>query len=398
MYRAGTNGIGAYAQAMEGIFLAEYDSICSTFTREDWGPLFQAACQIPLTELSRTLRELNGHIKTHLNTDCYLAYEIVEIISSLSDKLETRTGELKASLAASLKPVRETAKSSLAELLDDTRRRVANLQALPLDGAPVPVVSETMQRLNTMVEFLRPISSIMVSLGDGGWRTGAGTAGKGGAGVGVDAIPSLASFDIGADGKEIFANYCADTIDVLLTALDARARGVLGRKPVVGVFLANSITIIERMIRDSDLGPLLEQRHEVLDRWRKKATSMYTETCKDVSMHLFDVIHTNRATRPTSGQGAVDSASILKGLTSKDKENIKSKFAAFNTSFDDMVAKHRQFSMEREVRQMLARDMQQMLEPLYNRFWDRYHEVDKGKGKHVKYDKSSISAVFLSLY
>ncbi len=166
----------------------------------------------------------------------------------------------------------------------------------------------------------------------------------------------------------------------------------------MGVFLANSIAIAERMIRDSDLAPPLGQRHEVLDRWRKKATSMYTETCKDVSMHLFDVIHTNRGARPTSGQGAVDSASILKGLSSKDKENIKNKFAAFNASFDDMVAKHRQYSMEREVRQMFARDVQQMLEPLYNRFWDRYHEVDKGKGKHVKYDKSSISAVFLSLY
>jgi len=110
------------------------------------------------------------------------------------------------------------------------------------------------------------------------------------------------------------------------------------------------------------------------------------------------VIHTNRAQRPASGQGAVDSALILKGLTTKDKENIKNKFAAFNVSFDDMVTKHKQYSMEREVRQMFARDIQQMLEPLYIRFWDRYHDVDKGKGKYVKYDKSSISAVFLSLY
>jgi len=394
IYRAGTNGMGSYAQAMEGMFLAEYDSICSIFTREDWGPLFQATCQNALAELSRTLRELNNHIKSHLNTDCYLAYEIVEIISSLSNKLETRTGELKTFLAASLKPVRETAKSTLGELLDDTKRKVTNMPTMPLDGSPVPVVSETMQRLQTMVEFLRPISSIMISLGDGGWKSGAAAARAGGG----DGIPSLASFDIGADGKDIFAHYCEDTIDLLLTSLDARARAQLGKKPVVGVFLANSVTIVERMVRDSDLKPLLEQRHDVMDRWRKKATSMYTETTKDVSMHLFDVIHTNRAQRPASGQGAVDSALILKGLTTKDKENIKNKFAAFNASFDDMVAKHKQYSMEREVRQMFARDIQQMLEPLYIRFWDRYHDVDKGKGKYVKYDKSSISAVFLSLY
>ena len=403
IYRAGTNGIGTYAQAMEGLFIAEYENICNIFTREDWGPVFGATCQPSLVELGRTLRELNGHIKAHLATDCYLAYEIVEIVSALSNNLERRTGELKNSLAASLKPVRETAKFSLPELLEDTKKRTNGLQTLPPDGAPVPIVSETMQRLQTMVDFLRPISSIMISLGDGGWKSAAASRG----GVG-DAIPSLASFDIGADGKEIFAHYCTDTIEALLMALDGRARVLLQKKPVMGVFLANTVTIIERMIQSSDLGALLQPRLGVLDVWRKKATSLYTDTCKDVSMHLFDVIHTSRSGghhggggRPTSGQGGmavVDSASILKGLSSKDKENIKSKFTAFNASFDDMVQRHKGYAMEREVRQLFAKDMQNMIEPLYNRFWDRYHEVDKGKGKYVKYDKSAIAAVFLTLY
>ncbi|KAI6090152.1 Cullin repeat-like-containing domain protein [Hypoxylon rubiginosum] len=390
IYRAGTNGIGMYAQAMEGLFVAEYDNICNIFMRQDWGPAFQMTCQAPLAELARTIRELNNHIKAHLNTDCYLAYEVTEIMSNLSNNLEERTGELKATLAAALKPVRETGKSSLAELLEDTKRKVGGMQALPSDGAPVPIVSETMQRLQTMVDFLRPISSIMISLGDGGWRSGAA------ANVSLDGIPSLSSFDIGADGKEIFAHYCTDTIDALMTALEQKARMLLKGKSLWGVFLANSVTIIERMIRDSDLKPLLEGRLSSLDTWRKKAKSFYADACKDVSMHLFDVIHTNRSQRPPSGSN--ESASILKGLSSKDKDSIKAKFQQFNASFDELVARHKTYSMEREVRQMFAKDMQQILEPLYNRFWDRYHEIDKGKGKYVKYDKSSIAAVFMSLF
>ncbi|EFX04672.1 exocyst complex protein exo70 [Grosmannia clavigera kw1407] len=409
MYRPGTNGISTYTQAMEGMFLSEYDSICSVFTREDWGPVFQAACQPALTELARTLRELNGHIKAHPQTDCYLAYEIVEIVSSLSGQLETRTGELKASLAAALKPVRETAKGSLAELLDDVRRRAGSMQALPPDGGVLPVVSETMQRLQVMTEFLRPLSSIMISLGDGGWRYG---------GLGsTTTLASLASFDVNADGRDIFAHYCADTVDALLSALDARARVLQGRKPVVGVFLANSISVVERMVRESELAAVLQPRLAgVVDPWRKKAATVYLDACKDVSMHLFDVIHTNRSGgsgggggggggggssgsgRPQSGQGFVDSASVLKGLSSKDRESIKGKFTAFNASFDELLARHRQFTMEREVRQAFARNIQQMLEPLYNRFYDRYHDVDKGRGKYVKYDKVAISAVFTSLY
>ena len=84
-------------------------------------------------------------------------------------------------------------------------------------------------------------------------------------------------------------------------------------------------------------------------------------------------------------------------LISKDKDAIKEKFRLFNASFDDLIAKHKALSMEREVREILARQVQSLIEPLYNRFWDRYHEVDKGKGKHVKYDKAAISKIFASL-
>jgi exocyst complex component 7 len=264
IYRAGTNGIGMYAKALEGLLVAEYDNICGIFLRQDWGPVFQTACQAPLAEMARTIRELNTHIRAHLNTDCYLAYEVTEIMSSLSSNLETRTGELKATLGAALKPVRETAKHSLGELLDETKMKVGIVQALPPNGAPIPIVSETMQRLQTMVEFLRPISSIMISLGDGGWKSGAAAAK-----ASTDAIPSLASFDIGADGREIFAHYCTDTIEALMAAIDQKARLLHKGKSVIGVFLANCVTIIERSIRDSGLRPLLEGRLGGLEIWRK---------------------------------------------------------------------------------------------------------------------------------
>lgn len=389
IYRSGTNGIGTYAQAMEGIFVAEYENVCSIFSREDWGPVFQAACQAPLAELARTLRELNSHIKQHLTTDCYLAYEVTEILSTLSGNLETRTGELKPQLAAALKPVRETAKSSLAELLEDTKRKVGSVQALPNDGAPLPIVSESMQRLQAMMEFLRPIASIMISLGDGGWKNGASSRG-------ADAIPSLASFDVTADGQQIFTHYCFDTIEALLAALDSKMRLLIRSKSTQGVFLANSVVIVERSIVTSELAPLLQPRLDVLDPWRKKATLAYTDVCKDLSVHLFDTIHTSQRARPQSG-GPIDSATVVKALSSKDKDKIKEKFSQFNSTFDDMVAKHKAYSMEREVRAMFGQDIRQKLQPLYDRFWDRYHEIDKGKGKYVKYDKSSIAAVFVSL-
>jgi exocyst complex protein 7 len=393
VYRQGTNGMGIYAKGMEGAFLAEYDNICALFSRDEWGKVFNLTCQGAISELARTLRELNAHIKANLTTDCYLAYEIIEIMSNLSSNLDSRTGELKPSFAAALKPIRETGKTSLAELLEDTRRRISSLPIIPADGAAVPITTETMTRLQTMVDFLRPISSIMISIGDGGWKSTATSN------ISSDQIPSLNSFDVGADGKQIFAHYSIDTIDTLLSSLEQKGKPLLKGKPTVGVFLANNATVIDRMIRNSDLQPLLSSRMADVEKWRKTGAQLYTSAWREPSTHLLDVQYTNRGSqRPPSGSAAaVDSAAILKGLSSKDKDAIKEKFRLFNTSFDELVAKHKSLSMEREVREILGRQVQQMIEPLYGRFWDRYHEVDKGKGKYVKYDKSTISGVFLSL-
>jgi exocyst complex component 7 len=393
LYRQGTNGIGTYATAIEGAFLAEYDNICALFSRDEWARVFNLTCQGAMTELSKTLKELNLHIKANLTTDCYLAYEIIEIISSLSSRLEGRIGELKSSFASALKPVRDTAKSSLSELIEDTRRRITGLQTLPTDAAPLPITTETMTRLQTMVDFLRPISSIMISLGDGNWKN------TNIAKDSFETVPSLNSFDIGADGKQIFAHYCTDTIDALLNSIDQKARALLKGKSVLGVFLSNNVAVVERMIRSSDLQPLLSSRMPAIDAWRKKALNLYLDGWRDPSAHLLDVQYTNRGSqRPPSGSAAaIDSAAILKGLSSKDKDAIKEKFRLFNVSFEECLQRHKSLHMEKEVKGMLSREVQQMIEPLYGRFWDRYHEVDKGKGKYVKYDKGSISAIFLSL-
>ena len=393
IYRRGTNGMATYAKGMEGAFLAEYDNICALFSRDEWKKVFTLTCQGAISELARTLRELNTHIRSNLSTDCFLAYEIVEVISTLSSELDGKTGELKPSFAAALKPVRETAKSSLGELLEDTRRRINALQTFPQDGTPIPITTETVARLQTMVEFLRPITGIMISVGDGGWRMNAASTNS------SDQIPTLSSFDVSADGKLIFAKYCNDTIETLLTTLETKARPLLRSKPILGIFIANNATVVDRMINNSDLAAVLRGRMKIVDSCIAQGEKIYTTPFNEATRLLMDVINTSRgAQRPPSGSAAaIDSAAILKGMSSKEKDAIKAKFNAFNAAFDDLVAKHKAMYMEREVRAAVASAITQTVEPFYARFWDRYHEVDKGKGKYVKYDKTSISAVLVSL-
>lgn len=390
IYRQGTSGIGTYASGIEGIIMAEYENVSALFSREERGPVLEATCRGALSEFAKTLREINNFVKANVMNDCFLAFEIVEIVTPLSYRLESRTGELKAPLIEALRPVRETAKSSLAELLDETRRRSTSLAVLPPDGGTVPIINETMTRMISLATYSQPLSSILTSIGDGNWRTS-------------NPNTSAPTMDVGADGSTLLSHYLLDTIDTLMSSLESRARGFHRTKTLQGTFLANAMAVVDRSIRTSpELSSYIgiPEHHSKLDSWRKKGPSLYLDAWRDPSSHLLDVQYTNRssgaAARPTSG-GTVDSTAIVKALSGKDKDKIKEKFKAFNASFEELVARHKSLYMEREVRGTLAREVQAMIEPLYARFWDRYHEIDKGKGKNVKYDKGSLSAVLNTL-
>lgn len=388
IYKKGTNGIGIYAQGMEGFFVAEYDNITNIFPRDEWTAVCTSTCNAPLAEFNRTLRELNGHIQRNLMTDCFLGYEIVDVVSSLSIRLEQKVSALKRPIQDSIKPIRETSKSSMNKLLEDTRARIQSLVALPMDGAAVPVTTATMVRLQEMTNYLNPVGSILASLGDGGWKSSAATGSS-----------SSLPLDVGPDGQRLFEHYASDTIETLLQNLDGKSRMLMKNKSLQGVFLSNNAAIVERMIRSSELAPLMDDyMQRKLEAWKKKASSWYLEAWREPSSFLLDVQYTNRKERPHSGgTGSADSVAIVKALGSKDKDAIKEKFKNFNTSFEELSARHKSYKMEREVRTHLGKEVQNIMEPLYSRFWDRYHEIDKGKGKYVKYSKGDLGQALSGL-
>ena len=393
MYKRGDNAIGTYTAGMHGIYAAEYENITQIFAREDWGQVLSMTCQSSINAFAITLGDLDKHIKDNLMSDCFLAYEILEVVSNGSVEFERETGatELKNSMADAVKPVRETAKASLSASLSDIRTRAQQMQQLPQDGSTVSLTTDAMSRLQAMTEYLLPVSSILTSLGDGGWSSSPNPNAS------SASIPTLRSFDVGPDSKMLFSHYGSDTIETLMSNLQMRAHSSLRTKSLQGVFLLNNISVVDRMIRSSELQPLLDTANIKIDAWRKKATALYLDTWKETSAYLLDVQYTNRGVRPPSTGNAIDSAAVLKSLSSKDKDAIKEKFKNFNISFEENVQKHRTYKMEKEVRSHLAKEVQMFIEALYGRFWDRYHDVDKGKGKYVKYDKSQLNTWLANL-
>ena len=394
VYRQGSSGIGTYANGIEGILLREHFNIKSMFPQSEVSAVFDATCRKALNEFAKTLRELVQHIRSNMVTDCFLAYEVVGIVTRLAYELDQKTGELKTHFVDALRPVRDAAKASVSELIDDVRRRISGIMQLPSDGAVLPLTSEVMTRLQNLTLYPRSVGSILASLGDGNWKGGASTTNSS-----STSLPSLKSFDVGADGGQLLAHYILDTIETLLTGIDGKARLLHKSKALHGVFIANNVALIDRMIRSSDLSMVLSSSSAAakIESWRKKGTSAYLDSWREPSSALMDVTSSRTARPPSGSNGVIDSAAFVKALSGKDKDAIKEKFKTFNTSFDDLCTKHSQMKMEREVRSQLAREVQAVIEPLYARFWDRYHEVDKGKGKYVKYDKGSLSASLAQL-
>lgn len=385
-YKQGTNGIGVYSSALEGFITVEHEGIVQIYTGEQQGRALQATCRSSLGEFSKTLRELNQYIKSNLMTDCFLAFEIIDIVTAMSYRIDAKTGELKSLFIEALRPIRETAKSSLSELLEETRRKAAAVAVLPPDGGTVPLVYEVMSSLTTLTGYSGPLASILTSLGDGNWRSKSQSA-------------STTPLDVSPDSQTLFSHFILDMIEALISSLEARGRNVYRSKAVLGVFISNVFCVVDRSIRaSSDLSRYLASPDSIarVDAFRKRGTSAYVEAWRETSQLLLDVQYTSRGPRPSSS-GPVDSAQVVKSLSSKDKDTIKEKFKAFNAGFDSLVSQHRQLHMEREVRGALGREVQAVLEPLYVRFWDRYHEVDKGRGKYVKYDKAGFAAVLAAL-
>lgn len=388
-YKQGTNGIGIYSNALEGFIYAEHVTIVQLFTGGQQGLALQTTCRAAMAEYSKTLRELDQYIRANLMTDCFLAFEIIDIVTAMSYRVDAKTGELKSLFIEALRPVRETAKSSLSELLEETKRKAASLNVLPPDGGPVPIVSEVMSSLAALTAYSGPLASILTSLGDGNWRFASNTSGT-------------APLDVSPDSSTLLCHFILDVIEALMYSLETRGRNFHRTKAAQGVFLSNVFCIVDRSIRQSpELARYLGSPDSIarIDSFRKRATSTYLDAWKETSQYLLDVQYTSRAggsARPASG-GTVDSGAIIKSLNSKDKDAIKDKFKSFNASFDELVARHKSLYMEREVRSVLAREVQAVLEPLYARFWDRYHEVDKGRGKYVKYDKGALSMQLVAL-
>ncbi|KPI43624.1 Exocyst complex protein exo70 [Cyphellophora attinorum] len=396
IYKQGDSGISAYAQGLEGMILAEHENTSRIFRSGNDSPrVLTQTCATTIATFSRTMTDLNRHTKSRLLTDCFLTYEILELITPLSYRIESTTNALRPQISDALRPIATPHRASLAEVITQTRSTAESTPSLPPDGSPVAFVNATAQRIQSFCTFDRPVLTLLSSLGDGGWRSTSNLSADNN-----PATKSSLSLELtpSTENPTLLSHYLLDLIQNLLDPLVARSTALhRNNKPLAGIFQQNCIALLSRAINthpDAARYLAITPHSTKLESYRKAASSLYLAAWREPSQHLMDTISTKTNSR---NSGALDSTSIIKSLSSKDKDKIKDQFKAFNASFEELVARHKSMYMEKEVKGAMAREVSAVIEPLYARFWDRYHEVDKGKGKSVRYGKGDVSAVLAGL-
>ncbi|EPS36598.1 hypothetical protein H072_9818 [Dactylellina haptotyla CBS 200.50] len=378
-YEKGDNGITHYAQAIEGIFTAEYENIKSLFSSENWLKVYTLTTQPALTVFSNTIRQLNKHIVTYMISDCFLAYDVIECVSATANRLGTKTGE-KNEFVDALKPIRQTASASFYELLEDLKRKGGNLATVPLDGTVCEFTQNVMARLRRLTDYQIAVSGLLISLGDKNWQQPYSPA------LGVN----QPTFDVGADGNLYLANYCIESIDRLFEILESKGKLHIKKQQQVAVLMVNNIAYVETAIKRGGLVSVLSLGGGItkVEKWRKRAVEDYMISWKEAAGYLLDMTYTSKAAISVTASGSKPN------LSSKDKEAIKEKFKNFNTLFDTLIQQHKTYVFpDKEVKAMLFKEIT-FISPLYGRFWDKYHDVVKDK--HIKYDVSGLQAVLAS--
>lgn len=416
IYKPGDSGISAYAQGLEGMILAEHENTSRIFRGGESPRILTQTCATTIATFSRTMTDLNRHIKSRMLSDCFLAYEILELITPLSYHIESTTNALRPQISDALRPIRDTARSSLAEVLVQTRAAAESTPSLPPDGSPIAFVNATAQRLQSFCTFDRPVLTLLSSLGDGGWRSNPSSTSDQ-----PNATKSSLSLELtpSTENPTLLSHYLLDLISSLLDPLITRSTALHHRsKPLAGIFQLNCIALLSRAINthpDAMRYVGITPHSQKLDAYRKAASSLYLAAWREPSAHLLDTISTtNSSSNNTAGTrnsgSALESTQIIKSLSSKDKDKIREKFKLFNSSFEELVARHKSMYMEKEVKNMMAREVSALIEPLYGRFWERYRDVDSGKGGVagigkskkggggvVKYTKAEVSGILAGL-
>ncbi|KAK9360739.1 Cullin repeat-like-containing domain protein [Lipomyces starkeyi] len=388
-YRKGTSSFKLYMDALLRAMVTEEKMVRKIFkAKAD----IQGALTATLKDLEKSfqaaVQAINIVIRKNLITDCFYAFDVIEQIHAASGELLLATENPVFNLESCSKELRKTAQDSFQEILRHIEAVVSGLPGLPIDFAVPDITKQVIGWITRLADYDTTLASLLIPLGaPATWSlrlsyqstfstaTGSGT-------------PNSSYM-----GTEILSLFISEIFDDLLVNIEAKARAQYKKVTRVGLQIIANLLYVERAVRSSqEVSAVLASGTGLdrLDKIRKRALNMFLDGWKVCASYLMDVTIVRSASTASVGKGI---------MSSKDREVIKEKFRNFNTAFEELVAKFKEYNFaDTELRAYLAKEVA-FVSPLYQRFYEKHKsgEFSKHTEKYIKYSKSQLDQLLASL-
>ena len=348
-----------YTSTVLSMLDVEHSIIAQLFPPQLIGEIDVRTCIQPLQDFKTTFSALNAHVRSHLSSDLFLAYELLEqiriAIRSLNAPEKEPPGQQVELLSALHEDIRSTALMGTADFIEDIRRKSTEILALPPDCRVTDLTMEVILKVRTLLSFSEILSELLADIGEGRWLKPS------------SAPMNRANIDEAGNVDTslwLLTKFIMDIAEVLLGCLDGKAKALLRKSMSHGLFMLNNIVYMRQSLSSLDLGSDTVPMNEMLQKAQKRALDSYLDGYKNCVEHLLDVTYVRG--------GIGGSINKRSSLSNKEREQIKDKFKGFNTEFDEIVRLNRVFVVQDSgLRSQLLNEIQRVVVPLYSRFYDK---------------------------
>ncbi|PKC67670.1 Exo70 exocyst complex subunit [Rhizophagus irregularis] len=379
VYEKGTCGFNSYTDAILKMFKTEYEIAEKILPSESVMPGYRDTIQIPLDNYVETGRTLTNRIKKNMQTDVFLAFDMMESLNKNVGSFEEvfrLAGKKDSAYNELLYSLRAVALCSFPEFIDEIKNNRAKTMNIPSDGTIHELTITTLQHLKRLTDYQETVETMLLTLGDGNWNSSE-----------KDANFSRDKTGRGVSGNVVIQHYFADVLESLSNTLDSRSKSYK-KTALTCIFLLNNYHHILKSVRSqfySVLDPDIERKYEKMV---KKYNDGYQDTWKPCFSNLMDTTW-------------VRGGSALKALGSNEKSIVKENFKNFNTEFEETYKVHKSYAIpDPDLRIQVIKDIKIVLMPVYNRFLEKYQQTEFSKNptKYIRYDPQTLENMVNRLF
>lgn len=194
--------------------------------------------------------------------------------------------------------------------------------------------------------------------------------------------------------------YSIDVLAALLNNLENKAKGYKktsstldksATKPILAsIFLINNYHYIVKSLRANTglLNVIGKDFEGKVEKKMNEELDTYQQSWKPFIGNLMDTTY-------------IKNGAVSTSLSKAEKQAIKDKFKAFNTDFEDAHKSQTAYIItDADLRQRVVKDVKQLVLPMVQRFWDRYHQSQftEHPEKYLKYDPATVESMLNAFF